>query len=474
MGREPSGAAWSGEVEPQPSRSPPVGWAAPPASGQGVLRDSEPWLPALGGGSAPFAAGSTLGSCPARTEGSVFFFIAVWIGSQRDLVLNRGSRLRGSGFRGAGPSRPWHTLPLSRRPLCLPRDGRSTEVHLTGPDPGSVGCGERLPRVSEPLSSRIQQSLQHLLAPLASQDDWNSAGHVRRWVGVLSVPCPLSFPRTEGKDSGQLRPGLPAGERANADGRDGPGWGRYIGSGARGLSCPYLVSETSTFCSSCEPRNCGERVPDFVFARSWAKDVSGPPHDPTLDSCRVYIPHLVPNVSILLQAISKGAKRPHFPARSSLKLRRRALLSISRGAEGVGVGHRKNDLFRYSIRFRYRNSNSSPRRIRASRVTDSDSLTARGSRQSCHHPEGIQRNPVTAAALRLGRRKAKGLEGRAGSGLLGSSLSGSERWCGRREARPGSRINDFTRTRSGQVGRVRGEGLHLSGPQCPGKTQSRG
>lgn len=185
-------------------------------------------------------------------------------------------------------------------------------------------------------------------------------------------------------------------------------------------------------------------------------------------------PHLVPNVVILLQAISNRAKRPRFPARSSLNLRRRALLSISRGAEGVGVGDRKSYLFRYPTRFRYSNSNSSPRRIRASRVRDSDSLTARGSRQSRHHPEGVRRNPVAAAAPRVGRRKAKGLDGRAGSGLLSSPLSPSERWCRRREARPGSRINDFTRTRSGQVGRVWGEGLHLSGPQCPGKTPGRG
>lgn len=66
-GREPLGAAWNGEVEAQPPRSP-----AGPTSGQGVLRDSEPWLPALGGRSSLFAAVSTLGARPARTEGSVF------------------------------------------------------------------------------------------------------------------------------------------------------------------------------------------------------------------------------------------------------------------------------------------------------------------------------------------------------------------------------------------------------------------
>lgn len=146
-----------------------------------------------------------------------------------------------------------------------------TEIHLQN----SV----HLPKLQ--LSSRIQQSPQHPLAPLASQDDSSSAGPVWRWAFCPSL-AHLGQPTAAAGT---------AGRRAGQRGRDGRSMlGRDIGSGARGLSCPYFVSETSFFCSSCEPRNCVERVPDFVFGRTWAKDVSGPPHDPTRDSCGVYTP----------------------------------------------------------------------------------------------------------------------------------------------------------------------------------------
>lgn len=173
--------------------------------------------------------------------------------------------------------------------------------------------------------------------------------------------------------------------------------GRDIGSGARGLSCPYFVSETSFFCSSCEPRNCVERVPDFVFGRTWAKDVSGPPHDPTRDSCGVYTPAPRPERRHPLAGHFQRGETASFPGQEFSQTPETRSFHFSWCQEGGGGGGRKNDLFRYSTRFRYRNSNSSPRRIRASRVTDPDSLTARGSRQSCHHPEGIRRDPVTAA-----------------------------------------------------------------------------
>lgn len=71
------GAAWNGEVEAQPPRSP-----AGPTSGQGVLRDSEPWLPALGGRSSLFAAVSTLGPVQHERKVRCFLYIAMWIGLQ--------------------------------------------------------------------------------------------------------------------------------------------------------------------------------------------------------------------------------------------------------------------------------------------------------------------------------------------------------------------------------------------------------
>lgn len=211
---EPWGAAWSGEVEPQLPGSPPsVGSLSRFRSGR--PKGLRTLAPCSGWRERSVCSKQHPRVPSARTEGSFFFFfIAVWIGSQRDLVLYRGSRRHCSGFRGAGLFRSWHTLPLSRRPLCLPRGGSSTKVRLTGPDPDSVGCGERLRRVSEPLSSRIQQSPQHRLAPLACQDDSNSAGHVWRWTFCRSLAHLVSrAPRGRTADSCGRDRGWRAGQR---------------------------------------------------------------------------------------------------------------------------------------------------------------------------------------------------------------------------------------------------------------------
>lgn len=209
-------------------------------------------------------------------------------------------------------------------------------------------------------------------------------------VGVLSVPCPLraadSCVRDCRLESGPTRTRRTVHAGAGHRKR-GPG--------------PFLsllcLRNINFFAALANPETVWKGYPILYLVEPGRRTSPGRPTTLPGTPAVCTPPRLVPNVVILLQAISKGAKRPHFPARSSRKLRRRAL-SISRGAKRAGVGGgRKNDLFRYSTRFRYRNSNSSPRRIRASRVTDPDSLTARGSRQSCHHPEGIRRDPVTAA-----------------------------------------------------------------------------
>lgn len=146
--REPLGAAWNGEVEAQPPPSP-----AGPTSGQGVLRDSEPWLPALGGRSSLFAAVSTLGAVLHEPKVRCFLYIAMWIGSQRDLILNRGSRLRGSGFRGAGPPRSWHTLPLFHVPsasLGALEAPRSASLGRTRAASGAASASRTSPNLSLP------------------------------------------------------------------------------------------------------------------------------------------------------------------------------------------------------------------------------------------------------------------------------------------------------------------------------------
>lgn len=151
-GREPLGAAWNGEVEAQPPRSPAVGQLGP-SSGQGVLSDSEPWLPALGGRSSLFAAGSTLGAVQHEPKVRCFLYIAMWIGSQRDLILNRRSRLRGSGFRGAGPPRSWHTLPLFHVPsasLGALEAPRSASPGRTRAASGAASASRTSPNLSLP------------------------------------------------------------------------------------------------------------------------------------------------------------------------------------------------------------------------------------------------------------------------------------------------------------------------------------
>lgn len=142
-------AAWGGELELQPIKSWKVGQAAPLASGQCFLGNPGhlgSLIPCFGWRELCLQEAALSGHVQhdpsAPLKGFGVFFPARWIGSESDLVLNCESRLLGPQFRVVGPSPPWHTLPLSDHPLCLPRGGRSARVRvLTAPAWGSVGCG---------------------------------------------------------------------------------------------------------------------------------------------------------------------------------------------------------------------------------------------------------------------------------------------------------------------------------------------
>lgn len=149
-------------------------------------------------------------------------------------------------------------------------------------------------------------------------------------VGVLSVPCPLRAADSCGRD---CRP------------ESGPTRTRrtvHAGAGHRKRGPgPFLsllcLRNIIFFAALANPETVWKGYPILYLVGPGRRTSPGRPTTLPGTPAVCTPPRLVPNVVILLQAISKGAKRPHFPARSSRKLRRRAL-SISRGAKRAGVG----------------------------------------------------------------------------------------------------------------------------------------
>lgn len=252
----------------------------------------------------------------------------MWIGLQRDLILNRRSRLRGSGFRGAGPPRSWHTLPLFHVPsasLGALEAPRSASLGRTRAASGAASASRTSPNLSLPEFN----SLPSIRGPSCQPRRLEQRGTCME-VGVLSVPCPLRAADSCGRDCGP---------------ESGPTRTRrtvHAGAGHRKRGPgPFLsllcLRNINFFAALANPETVWKGYPILYLVGPGRRTSPGRPTTLPGTPAVCTPPRLVPNVVILLQAISKGAKRPHFPARSSRKLRRRAL-SISRGAKRAGVG----------------------------------------------------------------------------------------------------------------------------------------
>lgn len=148
-------------------------------------------------------------------------------------------------------------------------------------------------------------------------------------VGVLSVPCPLRAADSCGRD---CRPESgPTRTRRTVQ----AGGGTYEAEPGA-FPVPTLSPKHQFFAALANPETVWKGYPILYLVGPGRRTSPGRPTTLPETPAVCTPPRLVPNVLILLQAISKGAKRPHFPARSSRKLRRRAL-SISRGAKRAGV-----------------------------------------------------------------------------------------------------------------------------------------
>lgn len=112
--------------------------------------------------------------------------------------------------------------------------------------------------------------------------------------------------------------------------------GRDIGRGAGAfLSLPCL--RNVNFLQFLGTHNCGERVPGFVFGRTWPKDVSRRPATlPGPLPCAHPAPR--PEAVVLLQAISEGGEAAWFPGRDFAQTAAPRSSFRGCGAEGVEAG----------------------------------------------------------------------------------------------------------------------------------------
>lgn len=98
------------------------------------------------------------------------------------------------------------------------------------------------------------------------------------------------------------------------------------------------------------------------------------------------------------------------------------------------------------------------RQIRASRVGDSDSLTAsiRSQRlaRAAHQPAGIWRNPGDRGRASLGATGGRGLRALGSPAWIGGG-GGEPSWEAAVSGHPGSRINDLTGQGAGRCGGAR-------------------